>query len=62
MWMYLRFSIEVLIVVKIIGDLMLVLYNTGISTSANIDEWGTILSQLGLFPLLSASLAFIRKW
>lgn len=48
--------------VKITGSVLLILFNTGRSTDVNVDIWGQILIQLGLFPLLAASLVFIQKW
>jgi hypothetical protein len=48
--------------VKIAGNILTVLVNTGTSQSINVAVWGTILSQLGLYPLLSATIAFLRKW
>src|SRR5271156_4446708 len=53
---------DLIVLVKIAGSVLTVLYNTGAETNTNVDVWGQILIQLGLFPVLSASLAFIRKW
>lgn len=51
-----------LIAVKIAGNTMTVVYNTGASSSVSVDVWGTILSQLGFVPLLYATLSFISRW
>lgn len=47
---------------KIAGNILTVLVNTGESQSISVAVWGTILSQLGLYPLLSATCSFLRKW
>lgn len=49
-------------VLKISGNIMTVVVNTSNSTNIELITWGIILSQLGFYPLLSASLAFMNKW
>jgi len=51
-----------LISVKIIGNILLVVYETGASSNLSLYIWGLIVSQLGLLGLLIAGVAFIRKW
>jgi hypothetical protein len=53
---------EILTTVKIAGNILTLLVNTGDSSSVTVAIWGTILSQLGLYPLLSATISFFRKW
>ena len=48
--------------VKIAGNILTLLVNTGESESISVAVWGTILSQLGLYPLLTATISFFRKW
>jgi len=48
--------------VKIVGNSLLVVYETGDSNSISLDIWGLIVSQLGLLGLLIAGISFIRKW
>jgi hypothetical protein len=48
--------------VKIAGDSLLVAFYTGDSKSITVISWGLILSQLGFYPLVNASLQFVRKW
>ena len=47
---------------KIVGNSLLVVYETGDSNSISLDIWGLIVSQLGLLGLLIAGISFIRKW
>jgi hypothetical protein len=48
--------------VKIVGNIFLVITETGASSNIEIAVWGSILSQLGFYPLLGASQSFIHKW
>ena len=53
---------SLLIEVEIIGNAFTVTVNTGESNSVTMTSWGRTLSQLGFYPLLTATLIFIRKW
>jgi hypothetical protein len=48
--------------VKIIGNILLTIFETGKTQDVTVYVWGLILSQLGFYPLLTACLSFIRKW
>jgi len=51
-----------LIEVEIIGNVFIVTVNTNGSNSLTVASWGRTLSQLAFYPLLTASLTFVRKW
>jgi hypothetical protein len=48
--------------VKIVGGILTVLYSTGSSSNLYVAVWGQNLVQLGFYPLLIATIAFVRKW
>jgi hypothetical protein len=48
--------------VKIVGNILSLVVETGSSHSITVAIWGLIISQLGFYPLLNAGLAFMRKW
>src|SRR6202035_543429 len=60
--LYTLMAETMLILVKIAGNVLTVVYNTGASTNISVDVWGLILSQLGFVPLLYATLSFITRW
>jgi hypothetical protein len=45
-----------------VGNILLIVYETGKTNDITVYVWGLILSQLGFYPLLTACLQFIRKW
>jgi hypothetical protein len=51
-----------LIEVEIIGNVFIVTVNTDGSNNSAMASWGRTFSQLAFYPLLTATLTFIRKW